>query len=49
MATNALLRCWGLHRPLGPQPRERSMKGVLLWLVGIPIPFILLLYLFTVL
>ncbi|CCC97073.1 conserved protein of unknown function [Azospirillum baldaniorum] len=25
------------------------MKGVLLWLVGIPIPIILLLYLFNVL
>lgn len=27
---------------------ERSMRGVLLWLVGIPIPVIILLYLFHV-
>jgi hypothetical protein len=27
---------------------ERSMRGILLWLVGIPIPVIILLYLFNV-
>jgi hypothetical protein len=36
-----------------PQPatlleRRREMRGVLLWLVGIPIPIIILLYLFNV-
>ncbi|KAA0580503.1 hypothetical protein FZ983_13100 [Azospirillum sp. B21] len=28
--------------------RRRAMKGILLWLVGIPIPIIILLYLFNV-
>ena len=28
---------------------DRTMRGVLLWLVGIPIPIIILLYLFNVL
>jgi hypothetical protein len=28
---------------------ERCMKGVLLWLIGLPIPIIILLYLFNVL
>lgn len=27
---------------------EKDMKGVLLWLIGLPIPVILLLYLFNV-
>lgn len=30
------------------QTREHIMRGVLLWLVGIPIPIIILLYLFNV-
>ena len=30
------------------QTKERIMRGVLLWLVGIPIPIIILLYLFNV-
>jgi hypothetical protein len=41
---------------LGVQPagrhrarRAKEMRGVLLWLVGIPIPVIILLYLFNVL
>ena len=29
--------------------RGRTMKGILLWLIGIPIPIILLLWLFGVL
>ncbi|MFP5518237.1 MAG: hypothetical protein ACLGJC_34785 [Alphaproteobacteria bacterium] len=28
--------------------RRRAMRGILLWLVGIPIPIIILLYLFNV-
>lgn len=28
---------------------ETSMRGILLWLIGIPIPIIILLYLFNVL
>jgi hypothetical protein len=31
---------WGAH-----QPPEVSMKGILLWLIGVPIPIIILLYL----
>jgi hypothetical protein len=27
------------------QPPESSMKGILLWLIGVPIPIIILLYL----
>jgi hypothetical protein len=30
------------------QQKEIEMRGVLLWLVGIPIPIIILLYLFHV-
>jgi hypothetical protein len=29
--------------------KERTMRGVLLWLIGIPIPIIILLWLFGVL
>ena len=29
--------------------RKRTMRGILLWLIGIPIPIIILLYLFNVL
>lgn len=29
--------------------RKRTMRGILLWLIGIPIPIILLLWLFGVL
>jgi len=28
-------------------PKEIPMKGILLWLIGIPIPIIILLYLFV--
>ena len=28
--------------------RKRTMRGILLWLIGIPIPIIILLYLFDV-
>jgi len=31
-----------------PDHREKLMRGVLLWLVGLPIPIIILLYLFHV-
>jgi hypothetical protein len=30
------------------QPTEDKMKGILAWLIGIPIPLIILLYLFDV-
>jgi hypothetical protein len=36
-------------RGVGRRRKERSMRGVLLWLIGIPIPIIILLYLFNVL
>jgi hypothetical protein len=36
--------CW-LFRS---QQRRQDMKGILLWLVGVPIPVIILLYLFNV-
>ncbi|MGB3022741.1 MAG: hypothetical protein WBB50_11535 [Methyloceanibacter sp.] len=29
--------------------KERTMRGILLWLIGIPIPIIILLWLFGVL
>jgi hypothetical protein len=29
--------------------RETTMRGIFLWLIGIPIPIIILLYLFNVL
>jgi hypothetical protein len=32
-----------------PDPKETDMRGALLWLLGIPIPIIILLYLFNVL
>ena len=31
------------------QRKETPMRGILLWLVGIPIPIIILLYLFNIL
>jgi hypothetical protein len=33
----------------GTQTPEGIMRGLLLWLIGIPLPIILLLYLFNVL
>jgi hypothetical protein len=45
----------GLRRPGNPVPQSHvdgphyggpSMKGILLWAIGIPLPIILLLYLF---
>ncbi|HYI84221.1 MAG TPA: hypothetical protein VEX11_13535 [Acetobacteraceae bacterium] len=33
----------------GTQSKDPPMRGILLWLVGIPIPIIILLYLFNVL
>jgi len=33
--------------PVGKQ-RKATMRGILLWLLGIPIPIIILLYLFNV-
>jgi hypothetical protein len=34
-----------LPAPCRPQPQERHMRGILLWLIGVPIPVILLIYL----
>ena len=31
--------------PLGNQSKDRVMKGIFAWLIGIPIPIIILLYL----
>ena len=36
------------HRLQPIRLREIAMKGVLLWLLGVPLPIILLLYLFGV-
>lgn len=33
--------------PGGVCPRRRCVKGIMLWLIGIPIPIIILLYLFV--
>ena len=46
-------RRWNHNPPLMVQSqrfqnKEHIMRGVLLWLVGIPIPIIILLYLFNV-
>jgi hypothetical protein len=39
----------GVHCPDAFAPiRETTMRGILLWLIGIPIPIIILLYLFGV-
>ena len=39
----------GRSRYWGGQNKEKSMRSILLWLIGIPIPVIILLYLFGVL
>lgn len=36
----------GPRSALGADEEIKGMKGVLLWLIGIPLPVILLLYLF---
>jgi hypothetical protein len=36
-------------RSWAKKPKETAMRGILLWLLGIPIPIIILLYLFNVL
>lgn len=33
----------------GPPPKEKTMRSILLWLLGIPIPIIILLLIFGVL
>lgn len=38
-----------MHNWHSTTSEEHPMKGILLWLVGIPIPIIILLYLFNVL
>jgi hypothetical protein len=38
-----------LLRDITPVNGDRIMRGVLLWLIGIPIPIIILLHLFNVL
>jgi hypothetical protein len=35
--------------PVAANMGDRTMRGILLWLIGIPIPVIILLYLFGVL
>jgi len=30
--------------PLRSQPKENTMRGILAWLIGIPIPIIIILY-----
>ncbi|WP_263300969.1 hypothetical protein [Azospirillum agricola] len=37
------------RRPVANATEDHVMKGILLWLVGLPIPIIILLYLFNVL
>ncbi len=39
----------GVRRWPGAKQKEVAMRGALLWLIGIPIPIIILLYLFGVL
>jgi len=39
----------GLRRWPGAKQKEKAMRGILLWLIGLPIPIIILLYLFGVL
>jgi hypothetical protein len=46
-----MLQCSGISTPqtaLVSQILEDNMRGVLLWFLGIPIPIIILLYLFHV-
>jgi hypothetical protein len=35
--------------PVRPPAGDTAMRGILLWLIGIPIPVIILLYVFDVL
>ena len=46
---NGLPRNYTTHAAFpGPRPLEATMKGIGLWMIGIPIPIIILLYLFNV-
>jgi hypothetical protein len=47
--THADLRCSPLKDRSDKQQRKMIMRGILLWLIGIPIPIIILLWLFGVL
>ena len=38
-----------INTPTFHSNQETTMRGILLWLVGIPIPILILLYLFNVL
>lgn len=38
-----------MHRTVAPSERGQLMRPLLLWLIGIPIPVIILLYVFHVL
>jgi hypothetical protein len=38
----------GVGRRNSPEGRRRPMKGILAWLIGIPIPIIIILYLLHV-
>jgi hypothetical protein len=42
-------RCAGCGVDRERNRRETTMRGILLWLIGLPIPIIILLYLFGVL
>lgn len=41
-------RAAAINAPTLPRTEETIMRGILLWLLGIPIPIIILLYLFGV-
>ena len=46
---NGVRELHGLRGVAGAvNPQECTMRGILLWLIGIPIPIIILLYLFNV-
>ncbi|MBJ7263134.1 MAG: hypothetical protein JHC61_05080 [Burkholderiaceae bacterium] len=42
-----IIAYWIAHHE-SPVEEEKAMKGILLWLIGIPIPIIILLWLFGV-
>lgn len=47
-ARNAHRGCGFVDRVFADSGKEKTMRGGLLWLLGIPIPIIILLYLFHV-
>lgn len=44
--SKSISHVYGGH--VSPTRRTQRMRGILLWLIGIPIPIIILLYLFNV-